>query len=98
MLTVNFGVIHTTSVAFHHIVNYLTSYLEYSQPLLADVEAVVRQEGWSKAALNKMRKVDSFEQLRRSLQCKAMKDFVALMGRSSPTGRSSLHACAQLTL
>lgn len=30
------------------------------QPLREEVEAIVGEEGWSKAALDKMRKVDSF--------------------------------------
>lgn len=30
------------------------------QPMREEVESILSQEGWSKAALQKMRKVDSF--------------------------------------
>ena len=33
---------------------------QYIQPLREEVEAIVEKEGWSKAALGKMRRVDSF--------------------------------------
>ena len=39
---------------------YLAANPQYIQPLREEVEAVVEKEGWSKAALAKMRKVDSF--------------------------------------
>ena len=33
---------------------------EYVEPLRQEVEAVVAEEGWTKAGIDKMRKIDSF--------------------------------------
>jgi hypothetical protein len=33
---------------------------EYIEPLRQEVEAVVAEEGWTKAAMDKMHKIDSF--------------------------------------
>ncbi|KAJ3489333.1 hypothetical protein NLI96_g2200 [Meripilus lineatus] len=38
----------------------LAAHSEYMAPLRAEVEAVIKSDGWTKAALQKMRKVDSF--------------------------------------
>ena len=42
--------------AFYH----LLSDLEYIEPLRRDVETAVAEEGWTKAAMDKMLKLDSF--------------------------------------
>ena len=42
--------------AFYH----LLSNPEYIEPLRHDVEAAVAEDGWTKAAMDKMLKVDSF--------------------------------------
>ncbi|KAI0060667.1 cytochrome P450 [Artomyces pyxidatus] len=60
MLVVNFAAIHTTSMTLTHALYHLAESPEYVQPLRDEVEAVVASEGWSKSALGKMRKVDSF--------------------------------------
>lgn len=39
---------------------YLAAYPEYIQPLREEVEAVVRDNGWTKEAMDKLYKVDSF--------------------------------------
>ncbi|KAG8219275.1 cytochrome P450 [Butyriboletus roseoflavus] len=39
---------------------YLAANPQYIQPLREEVETVIETEGWSKVALGKMRKVDSF--------------------------------------
>ena len=44
------------TTAFYH----LLSNLEYIEPLRHDVETAVAEEGWTKAAMDKMPKVDSF--------------------------------------
>ena len=44
------------TTAFYH----LLSNPEYIEPLRHDVETAVAEEGWSKAAMDKMLKVDSF--------------------------------------
>ena len=42
--------------AFYH----LLSDLEYIEPLRRDVETAIAEEGWTKAAMDKMLKLDSF--------------------------------------
>jgi len=60
MLTVNFAAIHTTSLTFTQILYRLLANPEYIEPLRQDVEAAVAAEGWTKAGLDNMHKVDSF--------------------------------------
>jgi len=38
----------------------LAAHQEYLQPLREEIEAVIKEEGWSKAAVAKMTKLDSF--------------------------------------
>ena len=38
----------------------LLSHPEYIEPLRQEVEAVVAEKGWTKAGMDKMRKIDSF--------------------------------------
>jgi len=38
----------------------LLSHPEYFEPLRQEIETVVSEEGWTKAAIDKMHKVDSF--------------------------------------
>jgi cytochrome P450 len=67
---------------------------QYVQPLREEVEVIVEKEGWSKAALAKMRKVDSFiRECQRmegfdalSTARKAMKDFTFSDGTFIPKG------------
>ncbi len=42
--------------ALHH----LAAYPEYTAPLRAEVEQVITSDGWTKTAIDKMWKVDSF--------------------------------------
>ncbi|KAI0050551.1 cytochrome P450 [Auriscalpium vulgare] len=60
LLTVNFAAIHTSSLSFTHALYHLAANPQYIQPLRDEVETVLAAEGWTKAALGKMRKVDSF--------------------------------------
>ncbi|KAI0060666.1 cytochrome P450 [Artomyces pyxidatus] len=60
MLVVNFAAIHTTSMSLTHALYHLADNPEYVQPLRDEVEAVVGAIGWTKAAMGKMRKLDSF--------------------------------------
>ena len=39
---------------------YLAANPQYLQPLREEVEGIVEKDGWSKVAMSKMRKVDSF--------------------------------------
>ncbi|KAJ7767236.1 cytochrome P450 [Mycena metata] len=60
ILSTNFAAIHTSSMAFTHALFDLVTHPEYLRPMRQEVELVVKEEGWSKAALNSMVKVDSF--------------------------------------
>ncbi|KAH9970801.1 cytochrome P450 [Russula compacta] len=60
MLLVNFTSIHTTSLTFTQVLYRLLANPEYIEPLRKEVEAVVAEEGWTKAAMDKMHKIDSF--------------------------------------
>ena len=45
---------------FTHALFYLAANPQYVQPLREEVEGIVGKEGWTKTALGKMHKVDSF--------------------------------------
>ncbi|TFK50189.1 cytochrome P450 [Heliocybe sulcata] len=60
VLLVNFASIHTTSMAFTQALYDLAANPEYLQPMREEVAAAVNEDGWCRAALQKMRKVDSF--------------------------------------
>ncbi|KAJ6505550.1 cytochrome P450 [Mycena sanguinolenta] len=60
ILSINMAAIHTSSIAFTWALFDLTTYPEYFLPMREEVEHVVAEEGWSKAALNSMVKIDSF--------------------------------------
>ncbi|KAI0002413.1 cytochrome P450 [Russula compacta] len=60
MLAVNFASIHTTSLTLTQVVYRLLANPEYIEPLRQEVEAAVAEEGWTKAGLEKMGKIDSF--------------------------------------
>ncbi|KAJ6613700.1 cytochrome P450 [Mycena sp. CBHHK59/15] len=60
ILAVNVGAIHTSSMTFTHTIFDLAAYPHYLPPLRSEVEHVVAEEGWSKSALGKMYKIDSF--------------------------------------
>ena len=46
--------------AFTIILYRLLSHPEYVEPLRHEVETTVAEEGWTKAAMDKMHKIDSF--------------------------------------
>ncbi|KAJ7461749.1 cytochrome P450 [Mycena galericulata] len=60
LLNLNFGALHTTTQGFLHALYNLASNLQYVQPLREEVESVTKTEGWTKAAMGKMVKLDSF--------------------------------------
>jgi cytochrome P450 len=60
LLLVNFAAIFTTSISFTTAFYHLLSNPEYIGPLCHDVETAVAEEGWTKAGMDKMHKVDSF--------------------------------------
>ncbi|KAH9975528.1 cytochrome P450 [Lactifluus volemus] len=60
LLIVNFASIHTTSLTLVQVLYHLLSHPECIQPLREEVEAVVAEDGWTKAGMDKMYKIDSF--------------------------------------
>ena len=46
--------------SFTHALYHLAASPELLQPLREEVEAVIANDGWTKAAMGKMRKLDSF--------------------------------------
>ncbi|KAF8209541.1 cytochrome P450 [Mycena galopus ATCC 62051] len=60
VLTTNFAAIHTSSMAFTQALFDLTTHPEHLLPMREEAEHVVANEGWTKAALNSMIKIDSF--------------------------------------
>ncbi|KAF9008808.1 cytochrome P450 [Cyathus striatus] len=60
ILSINFAAIHTTSMAFTHILYDLAVYTQYVPTMREEVEAVIAEDGWTKVSMGKMRKLDSF--------------------------------------
>ncbi|KAI9465947.1 cytochrome P450 [Lactarius psammicola] len=59
LLAVNFAAIDTTSLTFTNVFYRLLANPEYIEPLRHEVETAVAEEGWTKAGLDKMHKIDS---------------------------------------
>ncbi|KAF8491192.1 cytochrome P450 [Russula emetica] len=69
LLLINFAAIHTTSLASHdlqslptvtQVLYRLLANPEYLEPLREEVNAVIKEEGWTKTGVDKMYKIDSF--------------------------------------
>ncbi|KAI9441481.1 cytochrome P450 [Lactarius indigo] len=60
LLIINFAGIHSTTTAFTNVLYHVLSKPEYIEPLRHEVETVVAEEGWTKAGMDKMHKIDSF--------------------------------------
>jgi hypothetical protein len=59
-LQVNFAATVSTTPSFTTALYYLLSNPEYIEPLRHEVETAVSEEGWTKAGMDKMIKIDSF--------------------------------------
>ncbi|KAI6028873.1 cytochrome P450 [Pisolithus orientalis] len=94
IIAINFAGIHTTSNTFSEALLNLAENPQYAQALREEVEAVVSNYGWTKEALSKMRKVDSFlKETQRfeglsvlGLSRKAMSDITLADGTFIPQG------------
>ncbi|KAI0305190.1 cytochrome P450 [Multifurca ochricompacta] len=94
LLLINFAAIHTTSLTFTAVLYNILSNPEDIEPLRQEVEAVVEEEGWTKAGIDKMYKIDSFlrETLRRDglgfigMQRIALRPFTFSNGMTIPAG------------
>ncbi|KAJ6546719.1 cytochrome P450 [Mycena vulgaris] len=60
ILATKMAAIHTSSMAFTHALFDLSVHAEHFLPMREEAERVVKGEGWTKAALNNMVKIDSF--------------------------------------
>ena len=49
-----------TRKTFTQALYYLAMFPEYAKPLREEVEGVVKREGWTKAGVDQMHKMDSF--------------------------------------
>ena len=72
---------HVMLQSFGHALFFLAEHPEYIQPLREEVDSIVEKEGWSKASLAKMRKIDSF-----------LKESQRLVGIGSGMLSSHLHS------
>ncbi|KAH9929775.1 cytochrome P450 [Fomitopsis serialis] len=97
VLGMNFAALHTSTVfqSFTHALFHLAASPEYTQPLREEVESVLKEEGgWTKAALGRMVKIDSFiKESQRlngvsgiSLFRRAIKDLTLSDGTCVPAG------------
>ncbi|PCH34274.1 cytochrome P450 [Wolfiporia cocos MD-104 SS10] len=60
ILTANFVAVHTSSITFTHALYHLAANSQYTEILRDEVESIIQQDGWTKIALGKMWKLDSF--------------------------------------
>ncbi|KAK0460651.1 cytochrome P450 [Desarmillaria tabescens] len=60
VLTLNIGAIHTTSMTFTTALCALAAHPEYAETLRNEVESIINEEGYTKAAMGKMNQLDSF--------------------------------------
>ncbi|KAG6329984.1 hypothetical protein ID866_9105 [Astraeus odoratus] len=60
IMMMNFAAIHTTANTFTQALYHLAVNPQFAKSLREEVEAVVEEDGWTKEALGKMRRVDSF--------------------------------------
>ncbi|KAI5992046.1 cytochrome P450 [Pisolithus marmoratus] len=94
MIATNFASLHQSTNLSAQALYNLAAYPQYVGPLREEVEAVIKQHGWTREAIVLMRKVDSFlaETLRlegtstASIQRKAMRDLTLSDGTFIPKG------------
>ncbi|KZS96405.1 cytochrome P450 [Sistotremastrum niveocremeum HHB9708] len=60
ILVMNFAANSTTSMSFTHVLFFIAGMPEYVAPLREEVEGVIAAEGWTRTALSKCHKLDSF--------------------------------------
>ncbi|KAK7044805.1 cytochrome P450 [Favolaschia claudopus] len=60
LLNVNFGALHTTTQGTLHALYTLAANLQHVEPLREEIESMIKAEGWTKAAMGKLVKLDSF--------------------------------------
>ncbi|KAF7309424.1 Cytochrome P450 [Mycena indigotica] len=60
VIFVNFAAIRTSTDTFVHMLFDIATHQSYIQPLREEIEAIVNEEGWTRASMGKMYKLDSF--------------------------------------
>ncbi|PBK90650.1 cytochrome P450 [Armillaria gallica] len=60
VLILNAGAIHATSMTLTTALHALATHPEYAETLRDEVEAIINEEGYTKSAMGKMSKLDSF--------------------------------------
>jgi len=60
VLLINHGAFSTTTLIIVHILYHLASELHYLPPLRQEIEEAIAEEGWTKNAMDRMHKLDSF--------------------------------------
>ncbi|KAF5385143.1 hypothetical protein D9615_001366 [Tricholomella constricta] len=108
ILALNLQAVPTTSLTFTHALYHLASASssDVVQPMRDEIEAVLRQEGWTLNALERMRKVDSFlkESMRISglhaltMQCISRTDYTFSDGTHVPARTHLAVACGPMHL
>ncbi|KAF8515018.1 cytochrome P450 [Hysterangium stoloniferum] len=94
VMSLNVASIHTGAMTFAHTLFHLAAEPKYLAPLREEVEAIVKEDGWSKAAMSKMHKLDSFLKESQRLNSlgamtltrKALKDYTFYDGTFIPKG------------
>ncbi|KAH9895713.1 cytochrome P450 [Cubamyces lactineus] len=94
VLLVNFAAIHTSSNSITHAIYHLAERPEFLVSLREEIEPIVQAEGWTKAAMARMWKLDSFMRESQrlngintvSLMRKAGKDIALSDGTFIPRG------------
>jgi cytochrome P450 len=94
ILGINFAAIHTSSITFLQVLYHLAAEPKYVPELRQEVERVVEEDGWTRDALERMVKIDSF--IRESTRLnplsvqvmnrKVIKDFTFSNGTFLPVG------------
>lgn len=94
VMLINIAAIHTTSMAFTSALYNLVARPAIMEELREEIEPVIEEEGWSKNAMSRLRKLDSF--LKESLRLygvnavntdrKVLKDFTFSNGTKLPAG------------
>ncbi|KAJ6557712.1 cytochrome P450 [Mycena capillaripes] len=84
ILAVNMAAIHTSSTTLTSALYDLVTYPEHILPMREEVERVIAAEGWSKAAIGNMHKIDSF--LRESQRLRGAAPIAMLRKVVAPDG------------
>lgn len=94
ILAINFAAIHTSTMSFTQALYDLATQPDYVAEMREEAENVIREYGWTKAAMQHMRKIDSFLKESQRLNSvgsvqmlrKTLKDWTLSDGTVIPTG------------